>query len=308
MANISASLVKELRERTGAGMMDCKRALADAGGDLEGAIEALRAKGLAAAAKKGGRIAADGLIGLETAAGEGALVEINAETDFVARNEAFQALVRTLGQLALSLKGDVAAMQAATYPGTACTVAEEITQQIATLGEKIDLRRAEHLAVSPGIVAGYVHAALVPGLGRIGVLVGLRSDGDPVALTAFGHQLAMHVAAAGPLAVAIEDLDPAVVDKERRILGEQARQSGKPENIIDKMVEGRLRKFYEESVLLQQAFVIDDDQTVAEAVAECAAELGAPVEIGGFVRFNRGEGIERKDDDFAAEVAAQAGG
>ncbi len=307
MADVSVTQVKELRERTGAGMMDCKRALGESDGDIEAAIEALRAKGLAAAAKKGGRVAAEGLIGLVLEPGRGALVEFNAETDFVARNEVFQGLVRRLTELALRHEGDVEAVRAAPYPDTGHSAAEEITHQIATLGEKLDLRRTACLTVSPGVVAGYVHGALTPGLGRIGVLIALRSDADSEPLGALGHQIAMHIAAANPLAVTAAELDPAVVDQERRILREQSRQTGKTDEIIEKMVEGRLRKFYQDSVFMEQRYVIDPDQTVAQAIEAVASELGTSIEVSGFIRYSRGEGIERKDADFAAEVAAQVG-
>lgn len=305
MANVSVIQVKELRERTGAGMMDCKRALGESDGDIEAAIEALRAKGLAAAAKKGGRVAAEGLIGLVLGPGRGALVEFNAETDFVARNEVFQGLVRRLTELALRHEGDVEAVCAAPYPDTGHSAAEEITHQIATLGEKLDLRRTACLTVSPGVIAGYVHGALTPGLGRIGVLIALRSDADSEPLGALGHQIAMHIAAANPLAVTATELDPTVVEQERRILREQARQTGKAEDIIEKMVDGRLRKFYQDSVLMEQPYVINPDQTVAQAIEAVASELGTSIEVSGFIRYNRGEGIERKDADFGAEVAAQ---
>ena len=307
MTKVSVNQVKELRERTGAGMMDCKRALGESGGEVEAALEALRAKGLAAAAKKGGRVAAEGLIGMVLAPGRGALVELNAETDFVARNEAFQGLARGLTELALRHGGDVEAVRAAAYPDTGHSAAEEISHQIATLGEKIDLRRSGCLSVSPGVVAGYVHGALAPGLGRIGVLIALRSEADSERLGALGHQLAMHIAAANPLALTVADLDPAVVEQERRVLRDQARQTGKPDDIVAKMVEGRLRKFHEETVLMEQPYVIDPDHTVTQALARAAAEMGTTIEVRGFIRYNRGEGIERKDADFAAEVAAQVG-
>jgi len=309
MAQVTAALVKELREKTGAGMMDCKNALTETGGDLEGAVDWLRKKGLAAAAKKAGRVAAEGLVGMALGEGAGALVEVNAETDFVARNDSFQDFVRTVGELALAAGGDVDKLAAAAYPDAGHTVAEELTQLIARIGENMTLRRTAALAVSPGTVAGYVHNAAAPGLGKIGVLVALKSDGDAGKLAALGKQVAMHVAAASPQAVDRDGLDAATLERERAVLREQAAGSGKPAEIVDKMVEGRLRKFYEEVVLLEQPFVIDPDQKVGKAVEAAAKEIGAKVEITGFVRFALGEGIETGGgDDFATEVAALAGG
>jgi len=307
MAEITAALVKELREKTGAGMMDCKKALAETEGDLEAAFDWLRKKGLAAAAKKAGRVAAEGLVGLAAEGTRGALVEVNAETDFVARNEQFQAFVQQVARLALGTK-DVEALAAAAYPGEGKSVAEKLTQLIATIGENMALRRAASLAVGQGVVAGYVHNAQAPGLGKIGVLVALESAGDPARLAAFGKQLAMHVAAANPQALTIASVDPAALERERAVLAEQARASGKPEEIIGKMVEGRLRKFYEEVVLLEQTYVIDGESRVKAAVAAAAKELGAPIEVKGFHRMALGEGIQREQKDFAAEVAAQLGG
>ena len=303
MAQITASLVKELRERTGAGMMDCKKALQETGGDIEAAVDWLRKKGLAAAAKKAGRTATEGLVAVVTEDGRGAVVEVNSETDFVARNETFQELVGRIARLALAVKGDEAALRQATVTETGRSVEEEITHAIATIGENIRLRRAAYLEVSPGLVAGYVHAQSAPGMGRIGVLVALRSEAPAERLAELGKQLAMQVAAASPQAVSVERLDPEVVAREREILTEQARASGKPENIIQKMVEGRLRKFYEEAVLLEQRFVMDPDRKVRDVLAAFAKETGAPVEVADFVRMALGEGLERREDDFAAEVA-----
>ncbi len=308
MAEVSAALVKELREKTGAGMMDCKRALADTAANLEDAIDWLRKKGLSAAAKKAGRIAAEGLIAVAASGGRGAVVEINAETDFVARNESFQKFAATVGAIALDAAGDLEQIKSAPYPGTGRNVGEELTHMVATIGENMSLRRAAALTVSPGVVASYVHNALAPGLGKIGVLVALESAAAPDKLLALGRQLAMHVAAANPQATEIADVDPAAVDRERNILAEQARASGKPEEIIAKMVEGRLRKFYEDVVLLEQTYVIDGESKVRAAVQIAAKELGAPVRVAGFVRYALGEGIERNKSDFAAEVAAQLGG
>jgi elongation factor Ts len=308
MAEVSAALVKELREKTGAGMMDCKRALAETAANLEDAIDWLRKKGLSAAAKKAGRIAAEGLIAVAASGGRGAVVEVNAETDFVARNESFQKFAATVGAIALDAAGDLEQIKSAPYPGTGRNVGEELTHMVATIGENMSLRRAAALTVSPGVVASYVHNALAPGLGKIGVLVALESAAAPDKLLALGRQLAMHVAAANPQATEIADVDPAAVDRERNILAEQARASGKPEEIIAKMVEGRLRKFYEDVVLFEQTYVIDGESKVRAAVQIAAKELGAPVRVAGFVRYALGEGIERNKSDFAAEVAAQLGG
>ena len=308
MAEVSAALVKELREKTGAGMMDCKRALAETAANLEDAIDWLRKKGLSAAAKKAGRIAAEGLIAVAASGGRGAVVEVNAETVFVARNESFQRFTATVGAIALDAAGDLEQIKSAPYPGTGRNVGEELTHMVATIGENMSLRRAAALTASPGVVASYVHNALAPGLGKIGVLVALESAAAPDKLLALGRQLAMHVAAANPQATEIADVDPAAVDRERNILAEQARASGKPEEIIAKMVEGRLRKFYEDVVLLEQTYVIDGESKVRAAVQIAAKELGAPVRVAGFVRYALGEGIERNKSDFAAEVAAQLGG
>jgi elongation factor Ts len=306
MAEITASLVKELREKTGAGMMDCKRALGETAGDIEGAVDWLRKKGLAAAAKKAGRIAAEGLVGVATAGNAGSVVEVNSETDFVARNEAFQNFVRQVADLALA-KGDLDAVKAAAFPGTGRTVAEELTHLVATIGENMSQRRVRRLEVGKGVVVSYVHNALVPGLGKIGVLVALESGGDQGKLTALGKQLAMHVAAANPQFLTIADVDAGSLDRERDVLREQAKASGKPDAIIDKMVEGRLRKYYEEVVLLEQIFVVDGETRIAKVVEAAAKEAGAPIKITAFARFALGEGIEKEQSDFAAEVAAQLG-
>ena len=299
MAEITAALVKELREKTGAGMMDCKKALTETGGDIEGGVDWLRKKGFAAAAKKAGRVAAEGLVGLVAEGARGALCEVNSETDFVARNEDFQNFVGTVTRLALEAGGDLEALGAAPYPDGGHTVAEALTQMI--------LRRAVALQVADGVVAGYVHNQAAPGLGKIGVLVALESTGDADKLGAFGRRLAMHVAAAAPRAIDAKDIDPAALERERNVLAEQARASGKPDNIVEKMVEGRLRKYYEETCLLEQVFVIDGESKVREAVEAAAKDLGAPIEVAGFHRFQLGEGVEREESDFAAEVAAQLG-
>ena len=303
MARISAGLVKELREKTGAGMMDCKTALTESDADMDAAVDWLRKKGLAAAVKKAGRIAAEGLVAAVADGKCGAVVEINAETDFVGRNEEFQGFVAAV--TALTLQGSTGIAELADSPmGDGKTVGAAMTDLIARIGENISLRRAETLSVENGAIGSYVHNAVAPGLGRIAVLVGLESSGDPERLGAFAKQLAMHVAAANPQWTSIDDVDAAALERERGVLGEQARASGRPENIIEKMVEGRLRKFFEESVLIEQTFVIDGETKVAKAVEALAGEIGAPIVVKGFVRFALGEGIERKQEDFAAEVAA----
>lgn len=307
MAEITASMVKDLREQTGAGMMDCKKALTETAGDMEAAVEWLRKKGLGAAQKKSGRVAAEGLVGVVTEAGNGAIVEVNSETDFVARNQQFQTFVGAVAKIGLEAGGDVEALATAPYPGTGRTVADELTNLVATIGENMSLRRVDSLEVAPGVVASYVHNAVQPSLGKIGVLVALRSEGDADRLSELGRQIAMHIAAANPKALTVADLDQAEVEKERNILREQAAGSGKPAEIVEKMVDGRLRKFYEEVVLLNQTFVIDGESSVAKVMEAAGKELGSPVEIAGFVRYALGEGIERKDDDFASEVAQLAG-
>jgi elongation factor Ts len=304
MAEITASLVKELRDKTGAGMMDCKRALGETAGDIEGAVDWLRKKGLAAAAKKAGRVAAEGLIGAATRNVAGALVEVNSETDFVARNELFQAFVRTVAGLAVAGDGDVEALKAMPYPGTGRRVAEELTELIGRIGENLVLRRAARLAVERGVVASYVHNTLAPGLGKIGVLVALESDASGEAVATLGRQLAMHVAAANPQFLDIASVPAAALDRERAVLREQASVTGKSEDIVARMVEGRLRKFYEESVLLEQVFVIDGENRVSKVVEAAAKEAGAPIRVAGFVRLALGEGVEKPPSDFAAEVGA----
>jgi elongation factor Ts len=306
MATITASTVKELREKTGAGMMDCKAALKETGGDMEAAVDWLRAKGLAKAAKKAGRVAAEGLIGLAADETQAALVEVNSETDFVARNQKFQDMVSTIADAALQVKGNLAALAEAKYGGGSATVAETVKEMIGAIGENMTLRRAAYLSAAKGVVASYMHNQIAPGLGKIGVIVALESEGDSERLKNFGRQVAMHIAAANPQSVDIDGLDQALVERERAVLAEQAKESGKPANVVDKMVEGRLRKFYEEVVLLAQAFVHDPDLTVAKALAAAEKEAGAPIKIAGFYRFALGEGIDRPDSDFAAEVAAVA--
>jgi elongation factor Ts len=305
--NISATQVKDLREKTGAGMMDCKAALIETGGDMEGAIDWLRAKGLAKAAKKAGRVAAEGLVAVAVAGTRAAVVEVNSETDFVARNEAFQSLVRSVAGAAVENGGDRDRTAAATFPGKSHSVEDEVRERVATIGENMTFRRSAGLSVSDGVVAPYVHSSIADGLGKIGVLVALQSTGNKDELLKLGRQIAMHVAATNPIALSADQVDPAVVERERAIFAEQARESGKPANVIEKMVEGRIRKFYEESTLLKQAFVINPDQTVEEAVKAAEASVGAPITVTAFVRFALGEGIEREETDFAAEVAAAAG-
>ncbi len=300
MAEISAALVKELREKTGAGMMDCKKALNETAGDVEGAVDWLRKKGLAAAAKKAGRVAAEGLVAVATEGTSGAVVEINAETDFVARNDQFQGFVAKAGQLALAKGDDVAELKAAGLEA-------ELTALIATIGENMNLRRAKKLTVKDGIVAGYVHSAVAPGLGKIGVLVALESTGDKAKLADVGKQVAMHIAAANPLFLNIDSVDGAALEREKAVLTEQAAASGKPAEVVEKMVVGRVRKYYEEVVLLEQVFVMDGETKISKVIENAAKDAGAPIALTGFARFALGEGIEKEEKDFAAEVAAQLG-
>ena len=306
MADITAAMVKDLREKTGAGMMDCKSALNENNGDMESAVDWLRKKGLSKAAKKAGRIAAEGLIGVIARGGKGAVVEINSETDFVARNDQFQTLVNTVAGLALSADGDVTKLAKMPYPGTSLDVEGQTKNLVATIGENMSLRRTASFDVSPGVVATYVHNQAAPNLGRIGVLVALKSPGNPELLAALGRKIAMHVASANPLALKPEQIDSATIEREKAIFAEQARQSGKPENIIAKMVEGRMRKFFEESLLLQQPFIMDPEKTVDAFVKASEKDVGAPISVEGFVRYALGEGIQKEETDFAAEVAAAA--
>jgi elongation factor Ts len=308
MATITAARVKDLRDKTGAGMMDCKAALAETGGDMEAAVDWLRTKGLAKAAKKAGRVAAEGLIGLAAETKQAALVEVNSETDFVARNPKFQEMVSAIAVTALKVKGDSDKLADAKYGPSKATVSETIKEMIGSIGENMTLRRTAHLSAAKGAVASYIHNTIAPGLGKIGVIVALESSGDAAKLANFGRQVAMHIAAANPQAVDAASLDQAFVARERAILTVQAKESGKPAQVIEKMVEGRLRKFFEEVVLLEQAFVHDPDLTVAKALAAAEKDAGAPIKITGFHRFALGEGIDRPDSDFAAEVAAAASG
>jgi|SRR5690606_4187337 len=302
--SISAAQVKQLRDMTGAGMMDCKAALAETNGDMEAAVDWLRKKGIAKADKKAGRTAAEGLIGVVSDATSAVVVEVNSETDFVARNETFQEMVRNIAQVALGTDGSTSAVGAAAYPGSGKSVVDTIKDAIGKIGENMNFRRSAKLSVTQGAVATYVHNAVADGLGKIGVLVALETAGNADAARAFARQVAMHVAATNPLALTAEEIDPAVVAREKDIFAEQARASGKPEAIIEKMVEGRLRKFYEEVVLLKQSFVLNPDLTVEKALKEAEKEIGAPGKITGFVRFALGEGIEKETSDFAADVAA----
>ncbi len=306
MAEITASLVKELREKTGAGMMDCKKALGETGGDIEAAIDWLRTKGLAAAAKKAGRVAAEGLVGIASAGTRAVVVEVNAETDFVARNEQFQSFVSAVAEAALGGATDVEALKGATL-ADGRTVEAGLTALIATIGENMTLRRSAGLSVEKGVVATYMHSAAAPGLGKIGVLVALESAGDPAKLTELGKQIAMHVAAANPLFLDQSSVDSSALDRERAVLTEQASASGKPAAVIEKMVEGRIRKYYEEVCLLDQVFVIDQENRISKVLENAGKELGAPVSLTGFVRFALGAGVEKEEKDFAAEVAAQLG-
>jgi len=308
MAEITAQMVKDLREKTGAGMMDCKTALKETDGDMEAAVDWLRAKGFAKAAKKAGRTAADGLIGLATEERKGALVEVNAETDFVARNEQFQKMVGEIARLALAAEGDLDKLAATPYPQSDKPVSDYVSEMVATIGENMQLRRTGFIEVSNGVVASYMHNQIAPDMGKIGVIVGLESTGDTAKLHALGKQLAMHIAATNPLSVDVDGLDAEAVDRERSILIEQAKDSGKPDNIIEKMVEGRLNKYYQEVVLLKQALVTDPDNSVEKAIKAAEGEAGAPIKVVGFARFALGEGIEKDEEDFAAEVAAAASG
>ena len=309
MAEITAALVKELREKSGAGMMDCKKALQETQGDMDAAGDWLRTKGLVKAARKADRVAAEGLVAVALRSDgpgmTGAVIELNAETDFVARNELFQQAARKVAATALDVQGGVDALATATT-ADGQSVQDLISNLIATIGENMMVRRSARFQVAHGAVAAYVHNAAAPELGRIGVLVAVEGQGDQAKLQELGKKVAMHVAATQPLSLSTEDLDPAAIEKERAIFTEQAQGSGKPPQVIEKMVEGRLRKFYEEVVLLKQAFVMNPDQTIEQLAAETAKAVGSPVAIRGFVRLALGEGVEKKGDDFAAEVAAMS--
>ncbi|MCE9523235.1 MAG: translation elongation factor Ts [Alphaproteobacteria bacterium] len=308
MADITATMVKDLREKTGAGMLDCRNALNETKGDMEAAIDALRKKGLSKAAKKASNVAAEGLVGVIAHGGSGAVVEVNSQTDFVARNPEFQDLVSKIAGLAPKAEGNRDKLAQSQLPGTAGDVDARIKALAGTIGENIVLRRTASLHVSPGLVASYIHNQAAPGLGRLGVLVALKSTGNPEKLAALGRQIAMHIAGTPtpPLALRADQIDPAVAEREKAIFADQARATGKPENIIAKMVEGRMRKFYEEVVLPHQPFVMDPEKTVEAFVKAAEATVGAPISIEGFVRFALGEGIQKEETDFAAEVAAAA--
>ncbi|MGN6374954.1 MAG: translation elongation factor Ts [Sphingomonas sp.] len=306
MADITAAMVKDLREKSGAGMMDCKKALAETGGDMEAAVDWLRTKGLAAAAKKSSRTAAEGLIGVAVAGTAGAAVEVNSETDFVAKNDRFQQFVDEIAQIVLAKGDDLEAIKAAAMP-SGTTVADVLTNNIATIGENQSIRRAKRLEVSQGAVVPYVHNAQAPTLGKIGVLVALESDAGADVLEPLGKQIAMHIAAAFPLALNEDGLDPDVLERERQIATEKASESGKPADIIAKMVEGGVKKFAKENALMSQLFVMDNKTPIADVVAKAGKDAGTTITLKDYVRFQLGEGIEKEESDFAAEVAATAG-
>ena len=305
MANITAAMVKDLRESTGAGMMDCKAALTETGGDMQAAQDWLRKKGLSKAAKKAGSVAAEGLIGALTSGKKGVVVEVNSETDFVARNEHFQGLVKMIAQVALDAGADIEKIKAAKVGSI--TVEAAIADSIATIGENQTLRRAAALEVSEGVVSSYVHGAVIEGAGKLGVIVALESPGKTDELAALGRQLAMHVAAANPQAIDAAGLDPEVVKREKDVLADKYRQQGKPENVIEKIVESGLKTYYKEVTLLEQAFIHDSGKSVAQALKEAEGKVGGPIKVAGFVRYALGEGIEKEETDFAAEVAAASG-
>ncbi|GJD51688.1 Elongation factor Ts [Methylobacterium crusticola] len=307
MANITAAMVKDLREKTGAGMMDCKSALNETAGDIEAAVDWLRKKGLAKAAKKAGRVAAEGLVAVESAGRHAAIVEVNSETDFVARNDGFQAFVREAAKLALNARGGVEALEATHFPGSQTTVRDRLQELIATIGENMTLRRTATLAVEKGVIASYVHSQVSEGLGKIGVLVALESAGDVGVLSQLGRQIAMHVAATNPLALDASGVDAATLERESNILREK--NAGKPDHVLAKIVESGLRTYYKEVTLLEQPFVHDSAKSVAQVLKEAEGKAGGPVRLAGFVRYALGEGIEKDEaPDFAAEVAAAAKG
>ncbi len=308
MTQITASLIKQLREESSAGMMDCKKALTECSGDFEEAKDWLRKKGIAGAAKKASRVASEGLVAIATSGNKAAIVEVNSETDFVSKNEQFQKLVTGISCAALSAEGNVTKLNEAKCPESGKTVSEIITDNITTIGENLTLRRTAILEVSNGVVATYIHNALAPNMGKIGVIIALESEGDKEKLQSFGKQLAMHIAAAKPTALTRDEVDSSNIERERKIFADQAKQSGKPDNIIEKMVEGRIRKYYEEVVLPEQTFVIDGKAKVADAIASAEKDAGASIAISGFVQFTLGEGIEKQETDFAEEVAAAVGG
>ena len=305
MTEITAAKVKELRESTGAGMLDCKKALVEANGNMDEAVDWLRKKGLASAAKKASRIAAEGLVSVYVEGNKGAIAEVNSETDFVAKNDMFQDYVADAAKVALISAGEVCDMKTFHCPKCGKTFEERLTDLIAKIGENMNLRRAAVLEVKQGVVASYLHNCCSHNLGKIGVLVALESAGDKAKLEELGKHIAMHIAASAPLSLNIESVDPAAVEHEKSIFAEQAKASGKPANIIEKMVEGRVRKYYDEVVLEEQAYIMDPDKKVKQVVADVAKELGTDIKISGFIRFKLGEGLQKREEDFAAEVAAQ---
>lgn len=307
MVEITATLVKELREKSGAGMMDCKKALIECNGVFEEAVDWLRKKGLSAAAKKSGREAAEGLIAIAVDGNKAAIIELNAETDFVARNDKFQVLARNIAKVSLNTNKNVEDLKNAPYSEGSQSIAEAITNHIAIIGENMNLRRVSYANVNNGVVASYMHNAITEGLGKIGVLVALESAGDKAKLSELGKRIAMHIAAARPESLDIASVNPVALEREKEIFAEQARNSGKPENIVEKMVEGRVKKYYQETVLLEQIFVMDNKTPISQVIADAAKEIGAPITLAAFVRFELGEGIERTQTDFAAEVASMAG-
>ncbi len=305
MTNITAAMVKELRETTGAGMLDCKKALTETNGDMEQAVDWLRKKGLASAAKKASRIAAEGLVAVAVDGNAGAVVEVNSETDFVAKNDIFQDYVKDAATVALLRNGEVCDMKTFQCPKVNKSFEERLTDMIAKIGENMNLRRAKRIEVADGAIASYVHNAVQPNLGKIGVLVALESAGDKAKLAELGKHIAMHIAASNPLFLDVASVDPAAVEREKAIFSEQAKASGKPENIIEKMVEGRVRKYYDEVVLEEQAYIMDPDKKVKQVIADAAKEMGADIKLKEYVCFRLGEGLQKKEEDFAAEVAAQ---
>lgn len=304
MAQITAALVKELRDKSGAGMMDCKKALSENDGDIEVSMDWLRQKGIAKAEKKSGRVAAEGLVAVASNGTTGVAVEVNSETDFVARNDQFQALVNSVAGVALANGGEYEATNAATYPGTSHSVEAEITEVVGTIGENMNFRRSSGLNVSSGVVSTYIHNAVAPGLGKLAVLVALESDADADVLEALGKQLAMHVAATNPQAMTIDEMSAEAVEREKAVLIEQARESGKPDNIIEKMIVGRMNKFYQEVVFVEQTFVIDGETKISKVIENAAKDAGTDIKLTGYIRLELGDGIEKEEEDFAAEVAA----
>ncbi|WP_417842903.1 translation elongation factor Ts [Thalassospira sp.] len=302
---ITAALVKELRETTGAGMMDCKKALSETDGNIDAAVDWLRTKGLAAAAKKAGRVAAEGLVGVAVNGTAGAVVELNAETDFVSRNEDFQTFVSEIAKLGVVANGDIETLKATPFPGASRNVEEQVTHMIAKIGENMNLRRVASISVEKGLVASYVHSSIASDLGRIGVLVALESEADTAVLEGLGKQIAMHIAATNPASATVADLDPELVEREKAVLTDQAKESGRPDEIIAKMIEGRIRKYYEQVVLLEQTFVIDGESQVKAVIEKAAKDAGTAITLKGFLRFELGDGIEKEEKDFAAEVAEQ---